>query len=107
MSYVLLSDVVRYTIVISTLWLIALWLRLAWLRVTAHGWGGTEYPHPLLSGGLIFMLLVLIARRFDNLGKPGDAFMWAVLAGMIALIVGTMQSVKINWTPPWRRHNAH
>lgn len=108
LDYVLLSDVTRYYVVIVALWLIAVLLRLAYLRLREYGFVGMfkrqREPHPMTALGLATLMVVSIARRFDTLGEPGDAFLWAVTTGVTLVLIGVLVNVRFTLTPPWRRH---
>lgn len=111
-TYVLICDVVRYYVVIAALWLVAMLVRLTWTRMRACDGGlgclfhRQQSPHPLSTLGLAILMFVAILRRFESLGEPGDFYLWAVFAGVTAVLIGVLINVEFTLTPPWRRERG-
>lgn len=108
MDYVLVSDFVRYYVVITALWLCAVLLRITYTRVRDCG-GLTcihrrqRSPHPFSTLGLAVLMFVAILRRFESMGEPGDRFLWLVFAGVTLVLLGVLINVHFTFKPPWRR----
>ena len=105
-----LADYIRYYVVIVALWLAAVFLRLAYNRVRDSGipalWSRHgDHVHPLSNLGLALLMFVGVLRRFDNLGKPADIFLWLVFAGTTLVLIGVLINVHFTLTPPWRRQD--
>jgi hypothetical protein len=109
-DYVMLSDLVRYYVVIAALWLVAVLLRITYKRLTRcdGGWRclfrRQESPHPFSTLGLAVLMTVAIIRRFDALGTPGDVYLWLVFTGVTLVLLGVLVNVHFTLKPPWRRH---
>lgn len=104
----MLSDLTRYYVVISALWVTAVLLRMLYLRASASTslpefFSRTTTPHPLSVAGLIILMMVAIARRFNSLGQPGDAFLWFVTAGVTLVLAGVLMTMQFTLAPPWAR----
>lgn len=96
MDYVLVSDLVRYYVVVLTSLLLVMFLRLGLQRAKAQGWGRGEHPHPLVGIGLTLIFLNIARRRFDSLGEPGDAYLWSGAVG--ATLITTGLALTFRWT---------
>lgn len=107
-DHVLIADAARYYVVSVALWLIAVLLRITWRRVHAcGGWAKIhkrqDSPHPFSTLGLAVLMFVAILRRFDDLGEPGDFYLWAVFTSVTLVLTGVLINVHFDLTPPWRR----
>lgn len=105
--YVWVSDFARFYVVVTALWLIAVLIRLTQLRIREIGWRRLfkrqESPHPFSTMGLAVLMLVGIFRRFEDLGQPGDRFLWLVSVGITAVLTGVLININFTLTPPWKR----
>lgn len=106
MIYVHVSDAVRYYCVITALWLIAMLTRMIYRRIRQSGWRGKAVPQPLSIVGACALLINAIFRRFENLGQPGDWFLWLAAFGITCLLLGVLRSHRFSLNPPWSRRDT-
>lgn len=101
--YILLSDFTRWVVSIVALWLIAVLLRMSFIHWRANGWDRYRVANPITVLGICGYMGIVISRRFDSLGEPGDAYLWCSAGATVLVLVGVLLSVRFPHLPPHRR----
>ncbi len=102
MTYIMVSDLVRWVTAIAGLWMIAVLVRIAFIRWRSDGWRA-HVANPATLLGLAVFMGIVVSRRFDTLGQPGDRYLWVASVGSLLVFVGVMMTVHLPTKPPWRR----
>jgi predicted tellurium resistance membrane protein TerC len=98
-------DYIRAAFSALALVTIAMYVRLGWLRWRRMRIGDPVARWPVLgTASLVLLLLVVAALGLQRRGMP---LTWRGPVTWIAIclaMIEALRSLRINWTPPWRRH---
>lgn len=95
-----LADVLRFCIIVASLWLAALALRLGWLKQRRHRLHPPtdppcRIPHPLVYVSYAAALVLISGLRITHLGEPITPDLWWSFAVLVPGFIGVLSDLTL------------
>lgn len=105
------SDVLRFCIIVASLWLAALALRLGYLKHRTHRAHlptdpPCRVPHPLVYVSYAAALVLISGLRITHLGEPITPDLWWSFAVLVPGFIGVLSDLRLRWWYNTRRKES-